>query len=169
MDPKYLSFPISYHLPHPHTSSLQLWIYRAKAIPQYAVLFHSSGPLHMLFQPLTMPLHLSLLDTIYHSYLLHASSHATSSVRHFLAPPGNCLSYNFLCIWELIIQTHCSTFHAGLYILLIGQSFPLVWKMWARDIHLVWSILLFLVSSIYLGTPIFTWLDDDQVSERSYR
>lgn len=134
----HLSFPISYHLPHPlpHISSLQLWNHRAKAILQYAVPFHSSGPLHVLFQTLTMLLHLCLLDTIHHSYLVHPNSHATSSVRHFLAPPGNCFSYNLLCIRELHLNSHCSTFHAGSYSLLIEQSLPSEWEMWAGNTQL---------------------------------
>lgn len=105
--------------------------------------------LHMLFQPLTMPPHLSLLDKICHSYLVPPSSHATSSVRHFLAPPGNCFSYNLLCTWELHSNSIVvlSTLD---YTLCLLDSLSHQSGRWGLGIYIwAWIILVFLVSSMY--------------------
>lgn len=105
----------------PHISSLQLGNCRAKAIPEYVVQFWAFA--HAVPATYNAPLFVS---TWHNPPFLPSSS---------LAPPGNCFNYN-LCIWELHSNSHCSTFHTGLYSLLIGQSLPSEWEMWARDTHL---------------------------------
>lgn len=167
MAPMYLPFPISYHLPHPHpTYPLCSW--EIAGLKPFPNMLCSSGPLHMLFQPLTMPPYLSLLGTIHRSYLIYPSSHAISLWGIFWPHQGTVLVITSAS--ENSIQTPIAALSTLDYTLYLLDSLSHQTGRCGLGIHIwAWNILLFPVSSIYLGTqPIFTWLNDDQASERFY-
>lgn len=97
---------------------------------------------------LQCPSHLFPPDKIHHSYLVYPSSSASSSVRHFLALPGNCFSYNLLCTWELHSNSHCGTSMKD-YALWSLNSFSHQSERRELAIHMwTWTIPHFIIPSV---------------------